>query len=100
MTVKVILSDAAREQARRIDDWWRSNRQASPALFTAELIAALRLLADSPGIGRRYEQARTDGARRLHLRRTRFHVYYTFDSVERVVAVVAIWSALRERPPL
>lgn len=100
MTIAVVLAREAVEQSRLIDEWWRENRHAAPELFAAELASALSLLAEAPLVGRRYTQAQAPGLRRLHLRRSRFHVYYSYDADASRVTIVTIWSAHRERPPL
>jgi plasmid stabilization system protein ParE len=100
MRAQVLLTEAAREHVRRIDDWWYLNRPAAPTLFTDELERGLDLIAESPGIGRRYAESQIPGVRRLYLAHTRHHVYYVHDAIAGVVAVLAIWSSLRERPPL
>jgi plasmid stabilization system protein ParE len=100
MTATVVFSDNARDHAQRIDDWWRSNRSAAVSLFTEELAVAVDLLSASPRVGRRYRSKKMARVRRLHLPRTRFHVYYVYDRATTTVTIVAIWSALRERPPI
>jgi plasmid stabilization system protein ParE len=52
MIATVVFSDVARDQARRIDDWWRSNRSAARTLFSDELTTAVELLAATPKLGR------------------------------------------------
>ncbi len=43
-------------EAKRIKTWWRRNRPAAPNLFDQELAAALDRIAQTPGLGRLYEQ--------------------------------------------
>ncbi len=93
--MKVELSAEAQAQVDRIDAWWRENRQAAPNLFTEELTAALRVLAETPALGMRY--APRPSIRRLLLRRTRYHLYVTEEASK--VYVVAVWSAHRGRGP-
>ena len=54
-------------------------------------------LADAPNAGSPDRVARLAGTRRLLLRRTGFHVYYTVDS--EAVVVRALWHAVRGRGP-
>lgn len=99
MKARVIVQPEAADQVLVIDSWWRENRLAAPSLFTNELAAALGLLADAPGAGRRYSAREIPGLRRLMLPASRYHVYYVHDSEEGIVYVIAIWSALRGRGP-
>ncbi|MFL5345468.1 MAG: type II toxin-antitoxin system RelE/ParE family toxin [Hyalangium sp.] len=101
MKARVIVQPDADEQALAIDSWWRENRPAAPNLFADELVAALGLLADAPGAGRRYPARKIPGLRRLMLPASRYHVYYVHDSEAGIVHVLAIWSAVRgKEPPL
>lgn len=94
MTARVRLTPTAKAQARRIDAWWRANRPGSPDLFVLEFARAVALFADTPGIGRRYEGARTPGVRRYLLRATGHHVYYAYDERALTVRVLAVWNAI------
>ena len=66
-------------------------------LFVEELSGALDLLTRAPDVGRRYLHAGIPGLRRLLLPATRYHVYYVHEGD--VCVVLAVWSALRGRPP-
>ena len=94
--MKVELSAEADAQVDKIEAWWRRNRLGAPDLFAAELDSALLELGETPTLGVEY-QARTVTMRRLLLRRTHYHLYFT-QEVDRVY-VVAIWSAFRGRGP-
>lgn len=98
MSFTVVVSEEAATQARRIDDWWRLNRERASSLFADELAAALTLISDSPRVGRLYRRSQLAGIRRLQLRESRFHVYYVVDTSERLVTVLSVWSSLREPP--
>jgi hypothetical protein len=50
--VKTRLTGPARQQADRIDRWWRENRLAARDLFARELSEARALLAEAPDVGR------------------------------------------------
>ncbi len=101
MKAHVIVQPEAAGQALTIDSWWRDNRQAAPDLFADELAAPFGLLAEAPGVGRRYSARDIPGLRRLMLPSSRYHVYYVHDSESGTVHVLAIWSAMRGKgPPL
>lgn len=95
----VIVLPEAEQQIRTIEDWWRENRPAAPALFTEELASAIELIARVPRFGRRCRHRAVSELRRVLLRATRYHVYYaTSDDVQRIY-VLAVWSAVRGSPP-
>lgn len=93
--MKVELSAEAEAQAKRIDAWWRENRQAAPELFADELEQALLALAETPALGVRY--APKPNVRRLLLKRAHYHLYVVEQAAR--VYVVAVWSAFRGRGP-
>ena len=91
----VVMMPAAVAQSAAIDDWWRSNRD-DPDLFLRELEAALEALETWPSaLGSRYRRAR-----RVLLRKTRYHVYYVVDDVRRLVEIRAVWHAVRGNGPV
>ena len=90
----------ADEHARAIDTWWREHRTSSPDLFLNELIRVFALLARLPALGAHYRHpGAPPNIRRLLMRPTRTHVYYSFDRSVRVVVIRAIWHASRGRGP-
>ncbi|MBC8068544.1 MAG: type II toxin-antitoxin system RelE/ParE family toxin [Deltaproteobacteria bacterium] len=92
----VFTTPEADRRIEAIDAWWRANREKAPDLFEEELALAVRMLADAPGIGKRYLHA-TGGIRRVLLRSTRNHVYYV-EHEDRVL-VVAVWGAVKGAGP-
>lgn len=93
MTVRIVVTPEAEEQARTIDTWWRNARPAAPGLFTEELAAAFALLGDAPEAGRRYPHPTLSDVRRILLRSSRYHVFYRIHQNDAVV--LAVWSAVR-----
>lgn len=93
MNLPVTTTPEADTQIRTIDDWWRTNRPASPDLFLDELSDAFEIVAGAPQIGRLYRRSPTPGVRRILLRATRYHVYYL--PTEHEVRVLAVWHAER-----
>lgn len=77
-------------------EWWLHNRDY-PDTFADELEHALRIVASLPGVGTVYENPEVPGVRRLFLRKSACHVYFTFD--EHAVIVRAVWSARRQFGP-
>ncbi len=71
---------------------------ASPDLFEQEFAAALDRIAQTPGLGRLYEEGHLDvPIRRVLLPKTLNHVYYTGDGQD--VVVLSVWGALHEGGP-
>lgn len=95
----VVATPEADEQADRIDDWWRENRDKAPGLFREELARAIQLLSITPDVGVRYRRRGVPGLRRLLLSETRHHVYYVHDASNGVVFVLAVAGAIKKRAP-
>jgi plasmid stabilization system protein ParE len=96
MNKPVLTTPSADLQILEIDAWWRENRDKAPDLFEEELALAFRLLASSPGAGKRYQHPNAD-VRRVLLRSTRNHVYYV--EMDDHVLVVAVWGAVKGSGP-
>jgi plasmid stabilization system protein ParE len=99
VTLPVKVTAEAEEMASAADAWWRENRPAAMELFAGELARALEILAEQPRIGCRYSAYRDREVRRLLLRKTRYHIYYVHRPECEEVVVVAVWSAVKGRPP-
>jgi len=97
--MEVTVVPDAEAQIRRIDEWWQENRTAAPELFVQELAAAIALIESAPRIGRRRRHPGVPGLRRVLLRATRYHLYYVADESGERLFVLALWSAVRGRPP-
>jgi plasmid stabilization system protein ParE len=96
---EVLVAARAEAEIRTIDAWWRENRQDAPSLFVEELRGAIERLAATPMLGVAYAAPRPSGVRRLLLRRTRCHVYFTVEDARPLVIVRAVWHASRGRGP-
>ena len=98
--MRVELSDEAKQQARKINSWWRANRDAK-GLFKEELATAKRVLRRDAGRLPVYAQEKGQVVRRLLLTKTKCHLYYVIDEERGVVRIAAIWGAVRgSGPPL
>ena len=93
MSQPVNTTPEADAQIRKIDDWWREHRRASPNLFFDELSGAFDIIAHAPNIGRPYRRSPVPGTRRILLRGTRYHVYDV--PGEHEVRVIAVWHGER-----
>lgn len=74
---RVEIVDRASIQISAAHEWWRLNRPDVPDLFLDDLGAALDRLGSSPFSGSPYPVVRPAGVRRVRLRRTGYHAYYT-----------------------
>ncbi len=97
MSRRVVVTEPAERQIRAIDDWWRGNPLAAPALFARELAAAFETISTHPGVGRRYQHPTVRGVRRTLLPACRYHVYYV--PTENEVVDLAVWNAVRGSGP-
>jgi plasmid stabilization system protein ParE len=88
----VLFADIARGQLRAAKTWWIDNDRPLETLVD-EIEQAIRFLAWMPGAGTLYPQAGITGLRRLYLRRTSSHLYYTF--TQDAVMIRAFWHARR-----
>ncbi len=97
--MKIRLTGPARQQADRIDRWWRENRPAARDLFARELAEARALLAATPEVGSPYIERQGVLVRRVLLPRTQRHVYYEVNPKRGEVMILAVWGAPRGRCP-
>lgn len=97
--MKTRLTGPARQQADRIDRWWRENRPAARDLFARELAEARALLAATPEMGSPYAERQGVLVRRTLLPKTHQHVYYEVDRENDLVMILAVWGAPRGRGP-
>ena len=93
----VEITPRALAQIERAAVWWAENRPAAPDAIRLDLGEALEVLAQQPGIGARCIARHYPDLRRLHLARTRYHVYYR--ATGSTLVVVAFWQSSRGRGP-
>jgi plasmid stabilization system protein ParE len=97
--VKYRFTERARRQARDEDAWWRENRDRAPDLLADELERALETLLILPVSGKLYGVHDGVPLRRVPLKKTRCHLYYSVEDDEIVIHFV--WGARkRTGPPL
>jgi plasmid stabilization system protein ParE len=98
MALRIKISARASRQVQTAAAWWEQNRPAAPGAIGADFGESVALLTEQPGIGAKYEGARTPGVRRLYLSRVRYFIYYKVE--EGVLHVLAFWHASREHQPV
>ena len=97
MALRVKISARAAMQTRRAAEWWHQNRPAAPGAVARDIGESVALLAEQPGIGAKYEGARTPDVRRLFLGRIGYFLYYRVS--DEALEVLALWHASREEQP-
>ena len=93
---RVVFTVTAQRHVHHEKQWWLSNRTHTE-IFASELEHALKVVATLPGAGTDYPEAGVHGLRRVFLRKTACHVYYTFD--DHTVIVRAVWGARKKHGP-
>jgi plasmid stabilization system protein ParE len=93
---RVYLTKRARRQAATALGWWLRNRDKAPEAFADDFEEVLRVIANTPTIGKRGTTRQKD-LRRTLMERVRYYVYYRVTARDEI-EVVAIWHASR-RPP-
>lgn len=97
--MKYRFTERGKEQAKNEAAWWRENRDKAPDLLVDELERALETLLILPESGKLYGVHDGVALRRVPLKKTRCHVYYSVEDDEIVVHFV--WgSRMRGGPPL
>lgn len=93
---RVELAPRALPQVRVVDEWWRHNRLAAPALFADELSSALEMLEHGVLFGVVYPFPLFE-VRRFLLPRSRYQAYYSVNGD--LVKVRAVWHTSRGKGP-
>lgn len=93
------ISKRASVHLDRIAAWWRTNRKDAPTLPLDELESALERVVTNPELGEPYPCEGVPGVRRVLLRRSRYHVYYSVHPGRDMLLVEAIWHASRRKGP-
>jgi plasmid stabilization system protein ParE len=97
---QVVVTETADRHLKTAHAWWTANRHDVPLLFTEEIEAAFERISQAPYSGALYSQRNAPSdVRRVLLRRTRYHVYYTCDPEAGRAVVRAVWHATRGRGP-
>ena len=74
MPLRVKISARAAAQIHKAAEWWADNRPAAPGAVRKDIGESVALLAEQPGIGSKYEGARTPDVRRLFVGRIGYFV--------------------------
>jgi plasmid stabilization system protein ParE len=96
--LKVRIARRAQLEAERIDAQWREVAD-HPEVFAEDFLAAVKSLAELPGIGSPWPTPRRPGLRRVYLKRSNVHLYFVVEADE--VRILCVWwSRLRKAPSL
>src|SRR5271170_3530894 len=97
--MRVEIGRRARLQVERASKWWRANRRDAPLLLLQELDETLRRLIVSPSLGVVYPTRKRPALRRVLLPRTEYHLYFTLERDQTVIAIHSLWGARRAKGP-
>lgn len=96
--MKVILSKRGSRSVQRISKRWNDHADV-PSLFAREFLAVMELLATTRSPGSRYPRPGRPALKRLLLRKSYCHVYFTVDERRQVITILEVWDARRGGPP-
>lgn len=99
MRYRLRVARRAAAQIREAADWWLANRPKAPHAFEEDLEKAFSLISSLPGTGQVVRHSIIRGLRRALLGRVRYYLYYTVDTDEESVKVLALWHANRKGHP-
>lgn len=94
--MKSSISGRARRELRRLDKWWRQNRDYKD-VFINEFESMIKVLEDKPNIGRPYRTASGKDVLYVLMRKTRHHIFYVIKDDE--LEIVSVWGAGRGHGP-
>ena len=94
--MKLRLTPRALREAKRLKTWWVNNRDEEH-LFDEEFAATLSKLVKAPTIGTSYRSRSEVNVRRVLMKTTENHVYFTVHGD--VVVILSVWGAPRKRGP-
>ncbi len=94
--MKLRLTPRALREAKRLKSWWVNNRDEEH-LFDEELAETLDQLLATPTIGTPYPSHFEIHVRRVLMKKTNNHVYFTVHSNE--VVILSVWGTQRGRGP-
>ena len=95
--MKLKFSPQFQADVRVARQWWKTNRNKSPELLSAELRRAFTLLKSQRLIGEAALDVGAEGIRRLYLRGTRYFVYYEVHETD--IEVLRLWHSSRGDQP-
>ena len=96
--MKLRVAETAASQIEEIDAWWKAHRLDARLLFRQELGEAIEQIEHDPLFGTIY-RGRTKVYRRILMPKTRYHLFYEYFPEAGVLAVAAVWSAVRGSGP-
>ena len=96
---RILVTPLAKQQIKAAARWWRKNRPAAPLLFEQELTEVRDGLMATPTMGAPVALDPSLDVRRLLLRQTRYHLYYSVDAQRSLIYLRAVWHASRGSGP-
>ena len=100
-SLPIVVTALTAQQIREADDWWRTNRTATPNAVRKEVQQAFALIAGQPRIGSRAKDVALPSVRRIFLPTIKYYLYYRVLGEPERVEIVALWHRRRgSRPPI
>lgn len=98
--MQVRVMESARREIRAALLWWKANMPGAPGLLEAELSEALLQIKPHPLSAPKARGAALaqQGARRISLVQTRYHVYFHVDEKRQQIRVHHVWHMSRRAP--
>lgn len=95
--MRLRFTELAAEQADAEDLWWREHRDKAPGLFAGELEEMLTTLIAAPEAAPLFGVIDGVPMRRIQLKKTQCHLYFSVEATE--VVVHYVWGARRRERP-
>ncbi len=94
--MRVLISKRAQRELERIDEQWREVADHTE-VFADEFLEWVEKLGRVPGIGQPWPTEKRPELKRVQLRKSEVHLYFTRD--DETVRIMAAWWSRRKRPP-
>ena len=99
MSWRVFLSLEARAQLEAAALWWDEQRSVGRDVLLTEFEDAIDRIRTQPEAAPTFRVRRGIVTRRLLLRLTRYHVYYSIDGAAGEIRITAVWHGSRHKGP-
>ncbi len=97
--MKAHFTEAAGAQLKEALAYWREHRPEAPRLIQEELRHALKRIRSEKVVGKHFGRIDGMAVRKLLLKRSKRHVYFSVDRDEDEILIHAVWGAQRGSEP-
>ena len=95
--MKYRFTPRAESEAEQERAWWHENRPDAPELFDDELAKTIERIRGRPRTGALVPAGFPEEVRRVLLRKTNNHIYFTVHEGE--IVILSVWGAPKEHLP-